>query len=326
MDNLTSEQLLILNNLSRVMKQNVLLGTIIDSVIDQAPSNGTAVNAVNASKNLAFTGVVKHNETVTINNPAVSGSNVYEFLADAAQEKTSPNNIAVDITDYTVKASVTLTVDTQPTAGDTFTIGTLSYIFVPLGTGNFDGEIALGATLGATQLNIVAAINGTDDHNEPHPLVSCGDFSSDDAVITAFIGGSAGNSIVSTETFTAETNIFSSATFASGGDCSAANAETVLVAAINANDTQGVTAAGGAGTSVDLTADVAGVIGNAIILAETLANGAFSGGAVLLSGGVDGTVGPQGKLLVDNSYLYVAIDENTTAGKNWRRISLGSAF
>lgn len=55
-------------------------------------------------------------------------------------------------------------------------------------------------------------------------------------------------------------------------------------------------------------------------------NGAFTEGAVLLSGGVDGTVGLVDETMIDESYEYRCIADNTTTGKNWRRISLGSAY
>lgn len=48
--------------------------------------------------------------------------------------------------------------------------------------------------------------------------------------------------------------------------------------------------------------------------------------ATPLASGVDGTVGEAGALLCDASYLYVCKAANTTAGQNWRRVSLGSAF
>jgi len=108
------------------------------------------------------------------------------------------------------------------------------------------------------------------------------------------------------------------------GGATASAAVTALVAAINANDTQGVGAADGAGDTVVLTADTKGTVANAIATTETCANGAF--GAATLEGGVDGTVGAKGQAYLDASYLYFAIATNTIADANWRRISLGSAY
>lgn len=324
MDNLTATEVKVLNQVSNIRNRDVDLGTIVDGIVDALKRVGTPVNAVNATRVLTISGVVKDGETVTINNPDVAGSDVYEFLADEAQTKTAPTNKAVDITDYATKATVNLTIDTQPTSGDTMTIGTKVYTFVPDGTDTADGEVSRGTDLATAQANIVAAINGTDEFNVAHPLVTAAAFAGNVCAITALIGGTAGNAIASTEAFTAGTNVFSGATLGSGDDCSAAEAVTALVAAITASDTQGVGAADGAGDTIDLTADVAGAVGNSISLTETMANGAFAGAT--MTGGVDGTVGSVHTFLVDGDYVYFTIADNTTAGKNWRRISVGAAY
>lgn len=291
---------------------------------DQGPGGdmipaGTPVNAVNATKVLTISGVVIDGETVTI------GEDVYEFVADTAKTVTE-GNIAVDIAASTVKATDDLTMDTNPIAGNTMTIGTKVFTFVPLGTANADGEIDVAALLADTQVNVIAAIKG-DAHNSPHPLVTCGDaFAADVLAITALVGGVAGNDIATVETFTAGTNVFSAVKLATGSDCTAANAVTALVATVTASDTQGVGAVDGNGNTVELTADVAGVIGNDIALDESMATGEFTGGAVFLSGGIDGTVGAIGDALKDTGYLYVCVAANTIADKNWRRVSLGTAY
>ena len=330
MQNLTSQEVVKINRITQDTRK-VGLGTKIFDIIALLNSvagtvDGSPVNAVNAGKVLTLTGVVIDGEKVTINNPAVAGTDVYEFLADTAQTKTAPTNIAVDITANTTKATGTLTVDTKPTSGDTMTIGTKVYTFVPVGTATADGEISVGADLAAAKVNIVAAINGTDSINIAHTLVHAAAFVADACAITALVGGVAGNSIATTETFTAVTNIFAAALLGTGADCSAANAITALVAAFTAHDTQGVGAADGAGDTVELTADVAGTIGNAITIAETLANATFAGAATALSGGVNGTVGAKGDRMQDGTYLYYCTATNTTADKNWRRISLGVAY
>lgn len=294
-------------------------GPIGDNGLCSNIPEGTAVNAVNATKTLTISGVVIDGETVTI------GDDVYEFAADVTLS-VGAGNIAVNINPATVKASDGLTMATNPTPGDTMTIGTKIFTFVPNGTANADGEIDVETLLADTQANVVAAIRGT-DHNDPHPLVTCDEaFLADVLAITALVGGAAGNNIATTETFTAETNVFSAVKLANGTDCSAADAVTALVAAITASDTQGVGAVDGENNTVVLTADVAGVVGNAIAIAETMANGAFAGAATALSGGIDGTVGELNATLLDSSYLYVAIAENTVADKNWRRISVGEAY
>ena len=286
---------------------------------------GTPVNAVNATKALAISGVVLDGETVTINNPAVAGTDVYEFAADVALT-VAAGNIPVNINAVTAKATDGLTMDTNPTVGDTMTIGTKVFTFVPNGTANADGEIDVESLLAGTQANVIAAIMGT-DHNDAHPLVKCDEaFLAGVLAVTALIGGVAGNDIATTETFTAGTNVFSAVKLANGVDCTAPNAVTALAAAITASDTQGVGGVDGAGDVVDLTADVAGVVGNAIIIGETMSHAAFTADATLLSGGVDGTVGSARETKMDSSYVYFCTATNTTADKNWRRVSLGTAY
>ena len=328
MDNFTNGEILNLNNIN-VNTQNMQFGDRIQQIVDVLNNTivaGAPVNAVNATKNLAILGVVIHGETVTINNPATEGTDVYEFLADAAQTKTADTNIAVNITAKTTRSSGTLTIDTQPTSANTMTIGTKVYTFVPVGTDTADGEVSIGADLAGAKEAIVAAINGKDDVNEAHPLVSAGTFVNNDCTITALIGGVSGDAIATEGTFTAGTNIFGGTALSGGADCTAANAVTALVASINANDTQGVGAADGAEDSVDLTADTAGAVGNAIVIGETMDNGEFTEGATLLSGGINGTLGTIETIMTDATYLYKCVAANTTADKNWRRVSLGEAY
>lgn len=322
MNNLTAKQIVDLNIMNQIAKDTEL-GSRLDIVTTKT---GTPVNAVNATETLIVSGVVIDGETVTINNPAVAGTDVYEFLADTAQSKTSPSNIAVDISASTTKASVTLTVDTQPTAGDTMTIGTKKYTFVANGADDEDGKISVGTDLATAKVKIVAAINGSAGLNTPHPLVSAAAFSSNNCTITALVGGTLGNAIATTETYTANGNVFNTATLVSGANCTAANAITALVTAVTASDSQGVSAVDGAGDTVVFTSDVAGVVGNMISVTETMANGSFTGGSAVMSAGVDGTVGKMGERKVDATYLYQCIADNTIAGKNWRRITLGAAY
>jgi hypothetical protein len=109
-----------------------------------------------------------------------------------------------------VKASGTLTVDTLPTANDTMTIGPKVYTFKAVAA--VDGEIAIAAgDLATTKTNIVAAINGSSGPNDPNPVATAAAFIGDDCVITARLPGTGGNAIVSTETFTAGTNVFDAA-------------------------------------------------------------------------------------------------------------------
>lgn len=332
MDALTAKQITILNNLTDVHDQSVDLGTILQKLISAVPGTGTPVNAVEAKMDLTLTGVVLHGQTVTINNPLKAGVDVYEFLTDTAQKKSVETNIGIDVRAHSSQSGQMLTIPTRPTSGDTMTIGEKTYIFVPNGTANADGEISIGTDLDTAHAAIVAAINGTDDHNVEHPIVfALTAFQGNTLGLGVKIGGTAGDSVVSTETFTANDNVFGGAHFGSiaeyaGVDCPAADACADLIAAITEHDTQGVGAEAGTGTVVVLTADIAGADGNNIVLGETLTNGAFTGGATKMAGGVDGTIGSVDKPLIDASYLHICVVNNTKSGKNWRRISLGSAY
>lgn len=318
MNQLTATEQKVLNNVSQVRALDVKLGDILAALIDTTIESGTPVNAANAIATLEISGVAVDGETVTI------GEDVYEFVADEDFSVTNAGNIPVDISANVVQSTGTLTMDTQPTSGDTVTIGSKTYIFVPLTTDTADGEVSIGDDLAGAKANLVGAILGVDNLNTPNPDVTVTGFVLDDLEIVAKVGGVIGDSIVTTETFTAATNIFAAGVLSGGVDCLAADAVTRLVAAITADDTQGVTATDGAGNTVVLTAP--GDAGNDIGVSTDMANGAFSGAAIALAGGVDGTLADGFKLFIDDTYLYVCLDGNTAAEKNWRRISLGAAY
>jgi len=290
-----------------------------DSAVKEVIKAGTAINAVASQGTLTLSGVVIDGETFTIDG------DVYEFLADVAQTKTSASNIAVDITSHVTASQGTLTVDTNPIVGDTFTIGTTVYTFVA--SGAVAGEINAGINLAAAKLNIVAAINGTDGINTAHADVSAAAFATNDCVLTALVGGTAGDAIATTETFDAETNVFDAATLGTttaGVDCLAANADGAMIGA-DAGTTYSM--AQGAGTTITVTATTKGVAGDLIATTEAMANGAF-GQATLgdTTAGVNGTVGSAGEKLYDATYEYTAIAANTISDANWRRIALGSVY
>ena len=97
-----------------------------------------------------------------------------------------------------------LTVDTQPVLGDTLTIGERIYTFVADGEVDQDLKIAIGADLSATQANIVAAINGSDEVNEPHPSTSAYPFTDENqSLFVTYI-----DNVATIETFAATTNGF----------------------------------------------------------------------------------------------------------------------
>lgn len=126
----------------------------------------------------------------------------------------------------------TLTIDTNPTAGDTFTVTgrtedattstggytntSIVFTFVAAGTAAAAGEISLGATAADTQANVVNAVNGTGTAGASTYIdVSAANRT---ALKNAFINLSSFSSDVATlrtavyapvaETFTAGTNVF----------------------------------------------------------------------------------------------------------------------
>jgi len=320
-NDLTATELKVLNNVTDVRSLAVDLGTKIQTVIDSlVKSMNSPSNAVNAWALLTLDGVVKDSQKVLI------GVDTYEFLADAEQTKTFPGHIAVDIETDTVKAVGELTVDTKPTSGDKMTIGTKVYTFVPVGTDTADGEISIGADLAGAQANILAAINGTDEFNIAHSLVSCSTWGqADSCVITALVGGTPGNTIATTEVFTAETNVFDGVHLVDGADCEPESAVTALLLAISTSGTELVDAIMGEGAvTIEVTAVTAGEAGNLISLNETLTNGSWGEGVTEMAEGLDGTVGVSGALMVDEDYLYITLAPNTVSGKNWVRVAVES--
>jgi len=123
--------------------------------------------------------------------------------------------------DVGTAAFVTLTMDTMPTDGDTFTLSGKTYTYEASLT-NVDGNINIGGSLAQAKLNLVAALNLTGTPGTDYAAAMTGGdvkgaaFSGDDAVLTAKVPGTGGNSFASTETFTAGTNIFDSATLLGG--------------------------------------------------------------------------------------------------------------
>lgn len=137
---------------------------------------------------------------------------------------------------------------------------------------------------------------------------------------------------VADETFVIDDQIFTWKALRGGAGevtigADAPAAVTNIVTAVTADLTT-VTAVDGAGNTVVLTAATKGVAGDAIVLTENSTNMAVDGTGTLgaTTAGVDGTVGEEGDVLWDSSYLYVSIAANTIAGANWRRVALGAAY
>jgi hypothetical protein len=117
-----------------------------------------------------------------------------------------------------VKAQGTLTMDTIPTDGDTYTIDGKTYTFEAILT-DVDGNVAIGGTLAQAKLNLVAAMDlsglaGTDYATSmtAHTTVDVATFIVDDAILTAKSPGPGGSAIATTETFFAGTNVFDATT------------------------------------------------------------------------------------------------------------------
>lgn len=213
--------------------------------------------------------------------------------------------------------------------------------------------VLIGATAEASIDNLVLAITagageGTNygTGTVVHPDTTGAKQAADVFRATANAVGDAGNLIVTT---TDVGNASWGAGLLAGGDDAdtafdvliGANAsDTIdnLIAAINAAAGEGttygtgttaqgdVTAAAGGGDTMDITAAVKGVAGNAIAKAEDNTNMDWDGVGAVLTGGIDGTVGVLNEMCVDASYIYHAIAANTIADTNWRRVTLGSAY
>jgi len=110
----------------------------------------------------------------------------------------------------------TLTMATQPTAGDTITIGDTVYTFVADGTADEAGEIDVGADVADAKTLVVGAVNGTGlSFNVANGQVVATAFAGDDMVVTA-VAGLAGDLIATTETFDDATDAWAAINLGTG--------------------------------------------------------------------------------------------------------------
>ena len=295
--------------------------TFKSALVAILPTAGAPTTGAAATGTLTIDGVVEDGERISL------GGRVYEFTTRDDASVDAGADVAVDISANATKAQGTLTVDTQPTAGDTMSVGGKISTFVAEGAGKRDGDIALGTDLAATKPLIVAAINGTDDINTAHPLVTAGDFAVNDCVLTAIAGGAEGNAIPTIETFTAEGNIFdatSLGTTTAGVSCAKGDAQTAIVAAVNGDVGAVVSLGDFAADDVTVTADSEGTAGNS--LASTTTGGNCSFGAETLSGGAADTVGYQGQIRYDFTagMGYICAEDNTGDLSKWRTFDLSA--
>lgn len=332
MNNLTSKELKVFNNMSRRLSPEVSLGTKIQQMITALNNitSGTPANAESATAEFLFANDFAHGaHFVFVKGEVIetSPADIYFISAGGPPPTYLPTGYhLVDVEDHTTKASGTLTIDTQPTSGDVMTIGDKRYIFVPVGTDTADGEISISADLAGAQANIVAAINGTDGVNVAHPLVTAGAFSVANAcTIEAIIGGSSSpaSECPVSSTFTAVTNIFSGATLSVGVDCPVEDGVAQLAAVINENSSFNLTAEVAADeVTMTVTYPTAGEEGNGLHyqtdLIEESVGEQLSGS---FEGGTNGTVASQFAIKVDDEYVYICLAANTVSGTNWRRIA-----
>ena len=172
----------------------------------------------------AITLTAKNSHKILISN--VSGStSLHAILRSLTGAVAAQGTLTMDTVPVgAVAAQGTLTIAEPVTDGDTFTIDAKVYTLQDTLT-EVDGNIWIGADEAATKLNIVAAVNADPDGAgllvpgvnyalamTKHPTVSISDFTADDAVLTADTAGSAGDAIVTTETFTHASNIFDDTT------------------------------------------------------------------------------------------------------------------
>ena len=123
------------------------------------------------------------------------------------------------------KATGSLHLVSQPSNDDTVTVDAKTYKF-QTALSDVDGNIKIGSTLAFSQANFRAAVNLDIDLAEDassiadlmtiHPTVTTTGIASNVITLEAKTGGTAGNSIVTTETLTDELNHFEAATLLGG--------------------------------------------------------------------------------------------------------------
>jgi hypothetical protein len=110
-----------------------------------------------------------------------------------------------------------------------------------------------------------------------------------------------------------------------------------LVLAITAGEGEGVnygtgtvanslvTAVKASASTMTTTSLIKGVVGNSTAIAVNGADISWAGGAVALSGGINGTLGAAGQEMFDGNFKYLCIASNTIADANWMKYALTPA-
>jgi hypothetical protein len=293
--------------------------------IRYAVKNTTPVNAVAAAGLLTLTGTVLDGETITV------GSEIFEIDTDNV---IVAGHIRINVAAFAVAARGTLTVTaggTQIADGYTVTLGAKTYTFKTTLTA-VEGQVLIGVSDTTALLNLKNAINHTGTPGTDyvcaavHPTVTGVSSGALTLIVAAKTPGTIGNAIVSTKTG-AQISWDGAGTLGTtvlGADCTAANADGVIVTDATAGSTV-IAATQGGGTTVIFTKLVKGVAGNAVAFSTTLSHGgvdaALLGTAVV---GVNGTVGIAFELRADATNLYMATAANTIADANWKKLVLQS--
>ena len=132
----------------------------------------------------------------TYNNTQVfTGTNMSVFLSDGSATDAQDPTISVAMPTLSARslglasyATGTLDLTSNPTAGNTVTIGTQTYTFVAAGQANAANDIALGNNVQDTLQNLQAAVNGGAGAGN---LYGSGTAVNQQATITSVNGGSA---------------------------------------------------------------------------------------------------------------------------------------
>ena len=220
-------------------------------------------------------------------------------------------------------AASILSASAQVSNADTVTLDAKTYTFQTTLT-NVDGNVHIGATARDSLLNLFNAVNlgagaGTDYATAMtlHPTVEALDNGGASIEIKAKTAGTGGNTIATTETSTSlsfpdttldggtDARVYTFVTSLSAGPnvadevlvgATASDSIDNLVQAINKGTDIGIlysfgttanteiTAAAGAGDTMDVASLVSGTVSNQIVTTETMTNGSW-GGALLTGGG-----------------------------------------
>ena len=260
-------------------------------------------------------------------------------------------------------ATGTLTFTANPTAGDTVTIGAKAYTFRAAVT-TIANEVKIGVSASASLDNLIAAVNGAAGSGTTYGSLTSASTqviaaagAGDTLTLTAVTKGTAGNAIVTTETFTGAGNLFGAATLTG-----AVNATTVtigtktytfrtaltplegevligadadasllnLIRAINHTDTADTdykcyaqhphfaAAASVTAHAFAITARSAGLAATSLATTENSATLSWAN----TTAGVDGTPASAGDMMFDGTLFYFANADLTTASlTGWRKIS-----